>query len=234
MGIAKVVGGVLAAVAGVFVVGGLVMSPDYQVERTMRIDAPPEVVFANVSDVEKVQAWSPWKAADPSMEVKLSDTKSGVGAWYSWKGDNSGEGRAEIIESVPNKTVRSKLDFVGMGSSVGYWKLAADGEGTKATWGFEGTDETPIMGPWLAMMMDNFVGADFDKGLKLLAPIAVADAKKRAEAEKKGKAAAAAFEDAAKGWKVLDGNPNADEAAKAFARALEEAAKKTAEKAAAE
>lgn len=220
MSVGKILGGSVLAVVGVVVVGGLALPADYEVERSLRIEAEPAVVFDHIVDVYKMQAWSPWKAKDPSMEITYGDPRRGVGAWYSWKGPDSGEGKYTITSADAGKALTSRIEFVGMGESEGFWRLEQDGEGTLATWGFRGTNETPIIGPWFTLFMDSMVGPDFEDGLKRLAPIAKEDAAKREEASK-------AFADAAKGWKLIEGDPEgaAARAAEEFAKALEEAAK---------
>ena len=52
----------------------------FRVERTTRIDAPPDVVYALVSDFHAWDRWSPWAHLDPSMKVTYGGPPAGTGA----------------------------------------------------------------------------------------------------------------------------------------------------------
>ena len=59
----KIIIGVLALV-GLLIVGILVAAslqpPDYHVERSIVIAAPPAEVYALISDLNRYREWSPW------------------------------------------------------------------------------------------------------------------------------------------------------------------------------
>src|SRR5688572_21946770 len=79
-----------------------------QVTRSGKIAAPPAVVFAQVNDFDKWEAWSPWAKIDPAMK-KTIEGPAGVGASYHWVGNSDvGEGRMTITESQTNDFVRIK------------------------------------------------------------------------------------------------------------------------------
>src|SRR5687768_11304821 len=81
---------ILLGLAAVIVVLAIVVStrPDkYRVERSAKIAAPAEVVFASVSDLRAWQEWSPWEKRDPAMRRTFSSATSGVGASYEWAGN---------------------------------------------------------------------------------------------------------------------------------------------------
>ena len=69
MKLVKIVGGVAAAVLLVFVIGGAVLPKDFEVERSIVVDAPPAVAFAEINDLRGWEAWSPWQKRDPTMKI---------------------------------------------------------------------------------------------------------------------------------------------------------------------
>ena len=90
----------LAALIVVLVVLVLARASTFRVERTTRIAAPPDVVFALVNDFHAWDRWSPWAHLDPSMKVTHGGPSSGTGATYHWTGnDKVGEGDMRITES---------------------------------------------------------------------------------------------------------------------------------------
>jgi len=169
----KVVSVVLVTLVLVFVVGGLVMPRGYRVERSERIQAPVQVVFSQVNDLRKWEAWSPWRAADPTMKLTYSDPPVGQGSSYSWKGDGAGEGTLTIRRTVPLSRIETTIDFGEMGSSDGSWDFTHEDGITSVVWGFSGQNPG-LLGGWLTLMMDGMVGPQFEEGLRRLKKVAEA------------------------------------------------------------
>src|ERR1051325_11907427 len=85
---------VLVLVVAIFCVVVAIQPSHYHIERTAIINAPAPIVFAQVNDFHKWDAWSPWAKLDPSMKTTYEGALSGKGAIYTWKGNsNVGEGR---------------------------------------------------------------------------------------------------------------------------------------------
>jgi uncharacterized protein YndB with AHSA1/START domain len=140
------------------------------VEREVVIDAPPEVVFDHVNSLQAFSEWSPWGDYDPDMQVMYSGPETGVGNTMEWTSDhrNVGNGRQEITEVIENQAVRTSLAFDGMGEAEAWWLLAPEGGGTRVTWGLESDMGNSPIGRWMGLMLDGFVGADYERGLEQL------------------------------------------------------------------
>ena len=100
------------AVAAILVSAGF--QPDtFRVQRATSIDAPPEKVFALISDFHRWGSWSPYEKMDPGMKRTYSGADSGQGAVYEWQGNSKvGQGRMEILEAPAPSRVAIKLDFL--------------------------------------------------------------------------------------------------------------------------
>src|SRR5262245_42699160 len=73
----------------------------FHVQRSARIQAPPDRVFALIEDFHGWGAWSPWEKLDPAMQRSYSGAASGEGAVYEWRGDpHVGRGRMQIVDVV--------------------------------------------------------------------------------------------------------------------------------------
>ena len=59
----------VAALVVFFVIIAAMQPTDFRTTRTARISAPPGVVFENVNDLHKWEAWSPWAKLDPNAKT---------------------------------------------------------------------------------------------------------------------------------------------------------------------
>jgi hypothetical protein len=175
----------LAALIVVLLVAIAIRPSTYRVERTTRVAAPPDVVFALVNDFHAWDRWSPWAHLDPSMKTTFGGPASGVGATYAWTGnDKVGEGNMRITESRPPQKVDIRLEFVKPMASVNQtgFTFRPDGAGTRVDWAVTGPLDFMGKGMDLFVGMDRMIGGDFEKGLASMRREAEADARKRAEA----------------------------------------------------
>jgi hypothetical protein len=141
---------------------------NYTVTRSTAVAAPPETVFAQVNDLHKWEAWSPWAKLDPAMKQTYDGAEAGVGAIYSWSGNNDvGEGRMTITDSTPHERVGIKLEFLKpMASTCStVFTFKPEGEQTTVTWTMTGTNNFIGKAFCMFMNMDKMVGGDFEKGL---------------------------------------------------------------------
>ncbi|HRI66721.1 MAG TPA: SRPBCC family protein [Polyangium sp.] len=143
--------------------------PDtYHVERSTTISATPEVVYGNVADFHKWEAWSPWEKLDPKMKKTYDGTQGSVGASYAWNGnDDVGEGKMTILSVEPNKRIDIDLHFIRPfeDNPKNGFVFDATGKETKVTWKMDG--KNGFMGKVMSLFMDmdKMIGKDFEKGL---------------------------------------------------------------------
>ena len=158
----------------VLVVGiGAFLPKDFRVERSIEIDASPDVVFDQVDSLPKWNAWSPWIARDPSIENEFTGPEAGVGSTVTWTSEKSGDGTQTITLSERPTRIEMDLDFGEMGQPSADWTFVPSGDGVRVTWGLSGTAAGPL-GGYFAKMMDGWVGADYEDGLARLKKVAEA------------------------------------------------------------
>ena len=157
----------IVVIVGVLAGAAFLLPRNVIVERSIAIDAPPEAVFPLVNSLERGKEWSPWLERDPETALTFGGAKEGVGATMEWASSDPqvGEGYQEITASVPNERVETALDFGTQGAAKAWFVLAADGGGTALTWGLDADMGNNPMGRWMGLMMDDWVGADYEKGL---------------------------------------------------------------------
>src|SRR5258708_31056603 len=95
----------LAVIVVVFVAIVAVQPSDFRITRSATIAAPPEAVFAQVNGLHNWEAWSPWAKLDPAAKNTYERPAAGVGAAFTWAGNNKvGAGRMTITESPPTES----------------------------------------------------------------------------------------------------------------------------------
>jgi hypothetical protein len=164
-------------------VGYAATRPDsYRVERSKKIEARAGVVFAQLDDLKAWTAWSPWDKRDPNMKKTYEGPARGVGAGYSWRGnDKVGEGRMTITESTAPTAVAYRLEFIKPFASVAStgFTLRPEGDGAvTATWSMTGSNNLIGKVFGVFMSMDKMIGDDFEAGLGGLKAVAEEEEKK--------------------------------------------------------
>jgi len=139
------------------------------VERSVTIDRPPSEVFGVLNNLHRFNAWSPWFDIDPNAKYTFSGPPAGVGSKFDWAGNKeAGSGKMEIIAAKPSESLKLQLDFADMGRPTAEFHLAPAGQGTKVTWSFDQSFEGSLVGRYFGLMMDSWVGKDYEKGLAKL------------------------------------------------------------------
>jgi uncharacterized protein YndB with AHSA1/START domain len=141
---------------------------DFRITRTGRISAPVGIVFENVNDLHKWEAWSPWAKLDPNAKNTFDGPIAGPGASMAWDGNNKvGAGRMTIAESRPGEVIRIKLEFFRpfKATNLAEFTFKPEGGQTAVTWSMSGKNN--FMGKAFSLFMncDKMVGGEFEKGL---------------------------------------------------------------------
>jgi hypothetical protein len=225
----------LVALVAVFVLVVAFQPADFSVERSAKMAAPPEKVFAQVNDFHSWEAWSPWAKLDPNAKNSFEGPTAGQGAIFKWAGNAQvGEGMMTITDSKPDEVVKIKLEFIKpfAGTNLTQFAFKPTDDRTTVTWTMTGHND--FMGKAFCLVMNGkkMIGDDFEKGLASMKAVVEAapttDDQKSSTAEKTPAAAdqkppteGDATKDAAKqapveetDAKAKDGEPATTEAAK--------------------
>lgn len=151
--------------------------PDtFVVQRSTRIAAAPDKVFAQINDLQRFNAWNPFNKKDPAVKGSYTGPAAGPGATYEFAGNKDvGRGRLAIESSTPSSHVQMKLDMLDpfeAHNTVAFTLAPADGGGTDVTWAMQGP--LPYMAKIVHLFfnMDRMVGRDFEAGLADLKALA--------------------------------------------------------------
>jgi hypothetical protein len=148
---------------------------DFRISRSATISAQAETVFNQVNDFNHWNAWSPWAKLDPNAKNTFEGPSSGVGAGFSWAGNNKvGEGRMTITESRPYDLVRIKLDFIKPfeATNTTEFTFSSSGDQTLVTWTMFGKNNFISKAISLFINCDQILGPEFEKGLAQMKTVA--------------------------------------------------------------
>ena len=176
----KILIGLAVLILGV-IVAALLKSPDFRVERSITVAAPPEAVFVWFNSHKKFNEFNPWLKMDPSAKVEYLGPETGVDAASTWEGKMTGKGKATITESKPNELIRLRMDWLEPmeGVSTVDYTFKAEGDKTTVTWAMYGKNEG-LMPKLVSLFMDceSMCGTEFEKGLADMAKLVTAPAAK--------------------------------------------------------
>jgi len=162
---------VLVAIVLVFVIVVALQPSDYRVARATTIAAPAAEVFAEVNDLHKWEAWSPWAKLDPDAKMTFSGPDAGEGAAAAWAGDDKvGVGKMTIVESRPDEAVNIKVEFTEPfeGSINSDFAFKPEGDQTQVTWAMHGHHNFIEKAFCLVMGGLDMMGGEMEKGLAQL------------------------------------------------------------------
>jgi uncharacterized protein YndB with AHSA1/START domain len=172
----KIAIAVLVVVAAIL--GYAATKPDtFQIQRTARINAPPERIFPYINDLHQFRQWSPYEKLDPAMQRTYGGPESGHGATYAWQGNaEAGKGSMRIAESSPPSRVTIDLHFdvPFEADNTVVFTLVPQGGATDVTWAMHGA--SPYISKLISTFIDfdGLVGRDFEDGLNNLKRVAEA------------------------------------------------------------
>jgi uncharacterized protein YndB with AHSA1/START domain len=160
----------LVIVAAVLVAVAFILPRYATVFRSIEIAAPPATIYPYVSDLRRMNEWSPWMELDPNAEITFTGPTEGVGQTMQWKSEDPkvGSGSQTITRLEPDLEVESSLDFGSQGTAMASIDLESMGPGTRVTWGFTSDLGFNPVARYFGLMFDQWIGADYERGLAKL------------------------------------------------------------------
>lgn len=178
MKILKTIGLVLAGLLFLIVLISVFLPSTYHVERSIVINKKPAVPFGLIKNFKDWNQWSPWHARDTQMQILYSETTGEIGSWYQWESSNPdvGRGKMTITKLAENQLIEMAFSFDDMDPEAVTFKFEPAGDGVKITWAMDGgCSGMPwywvVPGKYFGLMMDKFIGPDYEKGLNNLKTI---------------------------------------------------------------
>jgi Polyketide cyclase / dehydrase and lipid transport len=166
----KVLGIIVAVLAVIILLGGMLLPKTYSVSRSTMINASDSTIYNNIANFNEFLKWNPWSRMEPTAKTTISGPVAQPDHLYKWVGDETGSGQMKIKQVETNKMVDIELKFIEPFESLADTKfeITTDGANKKVTWSMSGDND--LMGKWMGvfMSMDSMIGKDFEDGLKNL------------------------------------------------------------------
>ncbi len=157
------------------VIGGAFLLPGTTVvERSTVIQAPSCNVYVLLDGYGWWNDFSPWAGIDPETVYSYEGPTTGVGSKMIWQSEhpNVGSGSMELTTAEPCASIAHDLDFGAQGTPTATWTLEPVDGGTKATWNLVSTHGMNPMARYIGLMLDGWVGGDYERGLASLKTLA--------------------------------------------------------------
>ncbi len=183
MGIVRAVFKTLVFLLLLVITIALFLPAETSITRTTVIQASPSQVFALVNGYQHFNRFSPWHNLDPQTHYIYSGPRSGVGARMQWRSEHPGVGRgsSQITVVEQNRRVGMLLDFESQGVAVAWFELHPIGLDTQVTWGLQADAGFDLLKRYFNLLLDYFVGRDYEQGLRQLKILAEASPLRDAE-----------------------------------------------------
>lgn len=107
------------------------MSTRRAIDHSVRIDAPPEVIWPLISDLERMGEWSPFciganmRGAGPAPGPGTRFTGRNRNGWHRWNT------KCTVLASDPGREIAWAVAFCGF--SVAFWRYRLEPSGDGAT-----------------------------------------------------------------------------------------------------
>lgn len=161
--------GALSALMVLALAVGFALPGTWTARRSAVVQAPPAAVYALLASPEAWHGWTAW----PEAGMEAEGPASGVGARLRWADAEMGDGSFEIVEAVPERAVRYRVEVQGGSLTVdGSLELSAEGGATRVAWQEDGDfGWNPLMGYW-ARFMERVQGQQLEVSLQRLDSVA--------------------------------------------------------------
>ncbi len=164
----------LAIVAALFLLVSLVLPSERNLVESVETNRKMTIVYDTINSFRRFGAWHPLALRDPKMELKLSGPVSGVGARMEYDSDKAqvGSGSWEIVESVPNQTVKFALENQQRGDNKTMTftlkPTGRSGRNVEISQAYHVEYGWNILGRYAGLYVSRHVGDDMELGLQRL------------------------------------------------------------------
>lgn len=138
--------------------------PKMHIDKSILINKSADEIYANISDFNNWESWSPWLILDNKTKVSVAEG----GKFYEWESAITGSGNMRVLSEDQEKRIDIQLTFLKPWKSTANvaFTLNSKGESTEVHWIMN--SKLPFFMFFFKKMMEVFVGMDFSRGLIML------------------------------------------------------------------
>lgn len=165
----KVIGIILLIVIVLLLVIAIFLPKSANIEGSIVVKAPSNVVFKQVNTMSNWEKWTPFQEDEPEMVITYSGI--GVEASQTWIEDGD-TGLLVITKSIPYEEITTSVSWDENSKTNGYWKFDDMGDSTKVTWGIQINDLSYPIESYIGLFFGGMMDPYIQKGLKNIKEIA--------------------------------------------------------------
>ncbi|WIO73145.1 SRPBCC family protein [Porticoccaceae bacterium LTM1] len=160
----------LLLIVAALLVAGIFLPSSSHVERSVEINADKVTIFNYLNRLKNFNEWSPWVQRDLFANYEFSGPEQGVGSTMRWSSekDDVGSGIMRIVSSEAFSHIELALNFDGQGSGSSSFFLSDKDNMTEVVWSFDADHGWNIVERYFGLMLDGFIGKDYEEGLSHL------------------------------------------------------------------
>ncbi len=126
---------IIVVITAGFLVWAIFLPSEVDVDKSIEINAPIELVFNNVNNFRTWDKWSPWK--DTVFQTAFTGDSTGVGSVMIWRSKRIGNGEQKILISDFGKHIQTELKYEGGSAAKSDIYFEQVGEKVKVSWKFK-------------------------------------------------------------------------------------------------
>jgi effector-binding domain-containing protein len=142
--------------------------PKFNVESSIDIAVPAEIILDVLVDFTTWPIWSPWLYMEPETQVTYRGEPGQTGHGYDWQGNKTGTGGMTLLSSSASR-IDCDLQFLKPFKSeaeVAFEIQPLEDGQSRVTWYM--VSSLPIYMFWMKPMMMGMIKSDYNRGLSLL------------------------------------------------------------------
>jgi hypothetical protein len=152
------------------IVVGLLLSPNYSAQKSIKINANPHIIKSLVTDFSQWHKWSPWKKIDPSITFYLGKPSAGIGAHQSWQ---SKWGTGEMtITALSEKSMEFTILLAQEHIITGNILFIQNAKNVTVSLQINGQATTPLISGYVAILSERLLNNTLALGLNNLKTVA--------------------------------------------------------------
>lgn len=123
-----------------------------------------EKIHGIIGNLETWPKWEPWMSHDSKTEF-VRQKNSGVGASVSWTSET---GKGSLLFTKVNKKdgINYNFEFEGFPPATADFKYIVEKNKVRVIWTMNGESDVPIIGGYLAYMVQGMISQNLNDGLK--------------------------------------------------------------------
>lgn len=158
----------------VLLIGSLFVPREFNIERSITIDADVDDVEALILSAREWNNWSVWNdKSDSTMHLEYEGPQSGVGSKLVWYGDLLGTGTIKITDYSPGDSIEYVMNINNANIDYhGTFHFSHESGNVKVTWNSYGKVGWNPTDKLIVLVSDDFLGQDLENGLSKLKKLA--------------------------------------------------------------